>query len=57
MRAIEDDLIDIGKISFSKTPSGAFHCTVVYHEIEIEKTHSGWPKPDHEGKSGWGKDR
>lgn len=33
-KAIEDDQIDIGKISFSKTGSGAFNCTVVYHEVE-----------------------
>lgn len=34
MKAIEDDVIDVGKISFSKTGSGAFHCTVVYKEVE-----------------------
>ena len=37
MNALENDMIDIGKISFSKTGSGAFNCTVAYHEVEYER--------------------
>jgi hypothetical protein len=33
-KALEDDLVDIGKISFARTPSGAYNCTVVYHTVE-----------------------
>lgn len=32
-KAVEDDLIDVGKVSFAKTPSGVFNCTVVYRMI------------------------
>lgn len=40
-KALEDDVIDIGKISFAKMPSGFFNVTVVYHEIEHDKKTTG----------------